>query len=380
MVSTAFLVACGGAATATAPAPTAVAASARPSAAAVVSTAPSAAASTAASAAPPTAATPASARPSAAATPATPTSASQGGTFPVTIPHKHGQTTIPKKPERVVSVGYQDRDAILALGVKPLGLRFWNQDYSTIPWATDRLGGFKPEVIGIETNLDLEAIAKLKPDVILGVASYMTKDEYDILAKIAPTIADHAGFPDGGAPWRDQLRLIGTALGLSDQAEQAIAGMEAQFAQVRTGHPEFKDKTAAVASVSPAGAMGAYSSGDIRTSILREIGFVVPKRFDELAGTQSYFSISAEQISLLDTNVLIWAARSSAQFSTIRELPTRPQLKAYTEGRELFVSDLIGTAFTYGSPLSIPYLLERLVPMLVAALDGNPATTVPAGS
>ena len=45
------------------------------------------------------------------------------GTFPATVPHKYGQTVVPEEPERVVSLGYTDQDAILALGTVPVAAR-----------------------------------------------------------------------------------------------------------------------------------------------------------------------------------------------------------------------------------------------------------------
>src|SRR5690606_23253679 len=54
-------------------------------------------------------------------------------------------------------------------------------------------------------------------------------------------------------------------------------------------------------------------------------------------------------------------------------------LPVHTEGREVLLSSYdelaIGGATSFVSVLSLPYLLDNLVPMLVAALDGDPATT-----
>src|SRR5690349_7277696 len=48
-----------------------------------------------------------------------------GSAFPVTIEHKHGSTTIPSAPTRVVTVGWNDQDFVLALGVVPVSTRQW---------------------------------------------------------------------------------------------------------------------------------------------------------------------------------------------------------------------------------------------------------------
>ncbi len=46
------------------------------------------------------------------------------------------------------------------------------------------------------------------------------------------------------------------------------------------------------------------------------------------------------------------------------------------EGREVFVPFELNGAFSFSSPLSIPYFLERMTPELAAAVDGDPSTPV----
>ena len=54
----------------------------------------------------------------------------------------------------------------------------------------------------------------------------------------------------------------------------------------------------------------------------------------------------------------------------------RERLKAHQEGRELFADYLLSGAFSFGTPLSLNYLLDRMVPLIEAAVDGDPATIV----
>ena len=88
-----------------------------------------------------------------------PSATTGGGGFPVTIEHKYGETTITEQPERVVTVGFADQDALLALGVMPVGIRDWygEQPFATWPWATDALGDGRadgPAVDGAELRAD----------------------------------------------------------------------------------------------------------------------------------------------------------------------------------------------------------------------------------
>ncbi len=66
--------------------------------------------------------------------------------FPVTVQHALGSTTVPQAPQRVVSLGYTDQDAILAFGVVPVAIREFtgNRPGATWPWASDRLQGQQP--------------------------------------------------------------------------------------------------------------------------------------------------------------------------------------------------------------------------------------------
>jgi len=179
--------------------------------------------------------------------------------FPVTIEHKYGSTTIAAPPERVVSVGFGDQDPILALGVVPVGVRDWygDQPQATWPWAHDLLEGAKPEVLSAD-ELNVEAVAALRPDLIVGVSSGMTKDEYESLSALAPTLAQSGDVIDYGMPWQDGTRMIGRALGREAEADRLIAGVEERFARVRADVPGLKGAEATVSYVMDETQIGAY--------------------------------------------------------------------------------------------------------------------------
>lgn len=123
------------------------------------------------------------------------TAAAKEGPFPVTIEHAFGSAEIPAAPPRVVSVGYSDQDAILALGVVPVGLRDWfgDQPNAVWPWAQPLLGGAAPEVLPLDA-LNFEAIAALEPDLIVGRSTFdLTSEEYETLSRIALTVGPPAG-------------------------------------------------------------------------------------------------------------------------------------------------------------------------------------------
>src|SRR5687768_7469820 len=63
-------------------------------------------------------------------------------TFPVTVEHQFGETTIDAEPQRVVVVGLTEQDILLELGVTPVATTEWygEQPYAVWPWAADLLG------------------------------------------------------------------------------------------------------------------------------------------------------------------------------------------------------------------------------------------------
>jgi iron complex transport system substrate-binding protein len=301
------------------------------------------------------------------------------GAFPVTIEHKYGATTIESGPARVVSVGFTDQDPLLALGIVPVGIRDWygNQPNAVWPWARDLLGGEEPEVLSAE-EISAEAIAALEPDLIVGVSSGMTGEEYDTLSQIAPTLAQSGDYVDYGMPWQDGTRMIGEAVGRPGEAEALIAEVEGQLAAARRANPGFEGAEATVSYVMDETSIGAYSPEDTRSRLLTDLGMVIPPEIADLAGDQFYSQFSKEQIGLLDRDLIVWIAGEPGIEDRIRQDPLHGQLRAAAEGREVFLTQLEGGAASFSSVISLPYLLESLVPRMAAAIDGDPATPVPA--
>ena len=108
--------------------------------------------------------------------------------------------------------------------------------------------------------------------------------------------------------------------------------------------------------------------------VLEDLGFETPAEIDELAGDTFYAEFSAENVERLDADLLVWIAATDDVIAQIRASPLRQTLRATQEGREVFMDAEIGGAAGFSSPLSLPFLLEDLVPRFAAAVDGDPAT------
>lgn len=306
-------------------------------------------------------------------------SEAEGSAFPVTVEHKYGETTVEQRPERVVTVGFSEQDIVLALGVVPVGIRDWygEQPNAVWPWAQDELGGAEPEVLDAAA-INLEAIAALDPDVILGISSGMTEAEYADLSEIAPTITQSDDFVDYGVPWQDATLVIGEVLGEAQRAAELVEETEALIAEVAERNPDFAGASGVVAYHYGEGKIGAYGPEDTRSRLLTALGFELPPAIVERAGDAFYADFSTENIDLVDADVLVWISAGITEAGFVEDEPLRPQLRAFQEGREVLLSDpVLGGAWSFSSVLSIPFLLEALEPKLAAAVDGDPATPVP---
>ena len=290
--------------------------------------------------------------------------------FPVKVDDKFGTATIAAPPKRVATVGFNEQDFALALGVRPVATREFlgSFDYKTRPWAPEQ--GAPAEVGGAE--IDFERLASTRPDLILGIYSFIKSGDYDKLSAIAPTVAQGKRYTDGATPWDVQLLTTGRALGREDRARQVVSEVKARFAAARKEHPEFAGKTITVLFDS-GGTRFVLNRDDLRSQFFADLGFRVPAEYSK-KGFEA--NLSTEQLSLLDTDVIVLIADRASPLASSRLFR---QLSAVREGRVVTLAGdgASAGALGYNSPLSRPFLLERIVPGLAAAVDGDPATKVP---
>lgn len=107
----------------------------------------------------------------------------------------------------------------------------------------------------------------------------------------------------------------------------------------------------------------------------------MPDGLDQVTGTEFGANLSRERTDLLDTDVLVWLVDDyDTDKARVHADPLYAQLDVMTEGRDIFlesVTEQLGAATSFISVLSLPFLLDGLVPQIVAAVDGDPATEVP---
>ncbi|WP_424511352.1 ABC transporter substrate-binding protein [Scopulibacillus darangshiensis] len=148
------------------------------------------------------------------------------------IKHAMGKTKIGNDPKRIVSLTNESTEALLAMGIKPVGaVKSWEGD----PWykhIKDKMKGVK--VVGEESQVNLEAIAKLHPDLIIGNKMRQEKI-YPQLSKIAPTVFSETLRGD----WKENFKLYAKAVGKEDKGKEVLQDYDNH---VQTLHDKLGDK------------------------------------------------------------------------------------------------------------------------------------------
>ncbi|MCF2149922.1 iron-siderophore ABC transporter substrate-binding protein [Desmonostoc muscorum LEGE 12446] len=128
------------------------------------------------------------------------------------VKHTMGETCVPNKPQRIVTLSLSTLGNVLALGVKPIGTTneyYREENFLNSSYKTDEI-----KLIGFDKP-NLEAILLLKPDLIIGVDWF--KSVYPQLSEIAPTVLGEMDY----STWQKHLSFVAEALG-KQEAEKML--------------------------------------------------------------------------------------------------------------------------------------------------------------
>ncbi|MHC1560167.1 iron-siderophore ABC transporter substrate-binding protein [Actinomycetospora sp. C-140] len=297
---------------------------------------------------------------------------SQVGTaYPATIDTQFGPVTIDEPPQRIVALGWSDAETALVLGVQPVGASDWLGSGGTGvgPWSPPYTT--PPTILGT-TQLDYEAVAALRPDLILDTRSSGDRQRYDTLSRIAPTVGPPPGLAAAyGTTWRQQMDMVSRALGKPQEGAQQIAGLEEKFRATTAADPVFASKAAGVGAFF-GGQWGAYVPGDARVDVMSGLGFRTPPQIAALAPQAAgsfYVSLSGEQVGLLSSDLtVVFPINASAD--AIRTDPVLSRTPAAQAGHLVVLDDkTTSDAFSSGSVPGTAAALDRAAPLFAQALN-----------
>ena len=301
----------------------------------------------------------------------------------ISIKHVYGTTEVPADATKVATVAWANQDVLLALGIMPVG--FSKQDWGVtdgsgmLPWTKEKVdeltanGAAQPKLFDDDGGVKInpQAVNATKPEVILAVYSGMSKEEYETLSKIAPTVA----YPKvaWGTPWRETIAINATAVGKKTEGDTLVADLEKQVADAVAKHPQIKGKAAAFCYTAEGDAtkFGYYTTADPRTAFLPDLGMKVPASVEKASKENaSAFNvdISTENADSLNDFDLIVMYGTESDLAAMQANSLLSQVRAIKNGAVAFVgnSDPMA-ASTNPGPLSIPWGIEKYVGLIATA-------------
>ncbi len=255
-------------------------------------------------------------------------------TGPRTVEHAMGSTEVPAAPEKVVVLDSSMLDSAVALGVTPVGATEGLAGAGLPPYLGEDVTD-DVELVGLTESPNLEAIAALQPDLIIG-AKVRHEGIYDQLSQIAPTVFSESS----GTDWQSQVRLTGDALNRADAAEELLSDFETRAAEVGEAIGA-EGTTATIVRFIP-GQIRLYGPATFSGSVLTAVGFDLGDQgYDPQYGMAV---ISAENIDSVDTDVLFATnpeAESDGQVQSDRaSLGTRwENLSVVQAGQQFDITD-----------------------------------------
>ena len=301
----------------------------------------------------------------------------------ISIKHVYGTTEVPADATKVATVAWANQDVLLALGIMPLGFskQTWGvtDGSGMLPWTKEKVdeltanGAAQPKLFDDDGGVKInpQAVNATKPEVILAVYSGMSKEEYETLSKIAPTVA----YPKvaWGTPWRETIAINATAVGKKTEGDTLVADLEKQVADAVAKHPQIKGKAAAFCYTAEGDAtkFGYYTTADPRTAFLSDLGMKVPASVEKTSKENaSAFNvdISTENADSLNDFDLIVMYGTESHLAAMQANSLLSQVRAIKNGAVAFVgnSDPMA-ASTNPGPLSIPWGIEKYVGLIATA-------------
>jgi iron complex transport system substrate-binding protein len=206
---------------------------------------------------------------------------------------------VPQQAQRVVTLSEIDLDSALALGLTPVGA-INGRGQTSLPHylqSAETAGLVKGiQIVGDLGRPNVEAIIKLKPDLIL--TSALRPEVLELMRKIAPTFVSFKN----GDNWKDVLGRVAAAVGREQQAAAFMAGYEKELRAARAKLAGVSDKTVSIVRWNPNGPAFMYQDS-FASLVLRDMGLERPAS-QRIAGERHSMPLSMEALDKIDAGWL----------------------------------------------------------------------------
>ncbi|WP_227789011.1 MULTISPECIES: iron-siderophore ABC transporter substrate-binding protein [unclassified Nodularia (in: cyanobacteria)] len=249
------------------------------------------------------------------------------------VHHAMGEICVPNHPKRIVTLNPAALGNAIALGIQPTGSA--TEEINQLPpYLQDKIEGIK--FLGTWGEPNLESIALLKPDVIIGW-KHNQQSTYSQLSYIAPTTlydwVVNINHPDN---WKEYFNFIAKVLGREDIGQQLWQHYYQRIEQLKSAiGNRYKNKTISVI-VFNAGTIYSVGENSFIGSILSDVGLNRPE--SQKISSNGSFSLSEETLEMADGDVMFIADHDGKHnLSILNKKPLWKKLKAFQQNHIYFV-------------------------------------------
>lgn len=272
-----------------------------------------------------------------------------------TVASTHGPVTVPVRAERVVCLDLSKIQRMLDVGCVPVGVP---TQWEPLAGHADWYAGVPK--IGTQAAYDIEAIAALRPDLLLGGPQGVDDTRYSRLSALAPTVLLAA--PGAGGKWKELSAADAVAAGRDAELATSVAGYERRVQQVRAAHADLLATLRWGVAFGVPGAAFAFLPDAGMGEVLTDLG----ARFGTVAAGRSgiYQQLSYEELSrFADCDIVLVDGRSdgtpSATAAPMLAQRTFAALPAAVAGQVHPLSHLL--VFSYGEALGLLDQIDALL-------------------
>ncbi|UTG99821.1 ABC transporter substrate-binding protein [Macrococcoides canis] len=279
----------------------------------------------------------------------------------ISVKHAMGTTEVPKDPKRVVVLTNEGTEALVALGVKPVGAA---NSYAGDPWYDHLKVKYKGiEPVGNESEINIERIVKLKPDLIIG-NKFRQEAQYKKLSAIAPTVFSEELRGD----WKKNFKLYAKAVNKEDKGKEVLADYTKHVDKTRQALGDKVNSEISMVRFMP-GDVRIYHKDTFSGVILDEVGLKRPKGQDKNDFAEK--GLTKERISAMDGDYLFYFTFNTPKEDITaieKEWVNDPAFKALNASKQnhaMKVNDSIWN--TSGGVLSAHMMLDDLKDKILSA-------------
>ena len=285
------------------------------------------------------------------------------GSFPLTITHRFGRTTIPRPPTRIVALSFEE-DLLSRIGLGTVGhADNIYQPGQPYPWQRGAIDlSASAPVVDPAGQVNLERLAALRPDLILATTYYSTQQVYPQLSAIAPTIT-FATAPSA-APWQETSTLIGRAVGREAAVAPVLARVDRYLSDLKARLPGLAGKSYSGGYYFQPGQFSISADPNGQSARVRAaVGLTLdPELRAAFPSGRGFLPI--ERIGLFDSDLLLIGFSTPELQRQLEANPLYRNLDVVRQGRTALVDPFGAAASNNPTALNVPWLYEAVRPVL----------------